>query len=59
MRIRQVPFLGTDTPMYDLLRLFQVRCCWALSLSHLAYLEHMARLSSCMGSIVCRLSCGA
>lgn len=24
MRIRPVPFLGTDTPMYDLLRLFQV-----------------------------------
>lgn len=25
MRIRPVPFLGSDTPMYDLLRLFQVR----------------------------------
>lgn len=25
MRIRQVPFLGADLPMYDLLRLFQVR----------------------------------
>jgi hypothetical protein len=27
MRIRPVPFLGSDTPMYDLLRLFQVTLC--------------------------------